>query len=111
MVIRVNPSGPPTPLQIIPPPNRFNPLTNPNPQIIEWRHVATPPVIELSSSDDESDWEDEEPYGPFYDIGDVRAYVDLRRSKRIWKKLTRMGASESNTSLKGKKKGKTISVG
>lgn len=91
VVIRVNPSGPATPLQIIPPPNHLNQLPNPNTQIIEWRHVAPPPVIELSSSDDESGSEDEEPYGPFYEIGDVRAYVDLRRSKRIWENVNKNG--------------------
>ena len=88
VVIRVNPSGPPIPIQSIPPPNL---LRNTNPQIIEWRHLAPPPVIVLSSSDDESDSEDEEPYGPFYEIDDVCAFRDLRRSKRIWENVNKNG--------------------
>lgn len=57
--------------------------------IIEWRHLPPPPVIEVSSdendeSDSSSDDDDDEPYGPFYDIDDVRAWVRLRRSKRVW---------------------------
>jgi hypothetical protein len=66
------------------------------PLIIEWRHVAPPPVIVLSSSDDESESDssssdDEWPYGPFYKIDDVRAWGELRRSKRIWENVNKNG--------------------
>lgn len=106
-VIRVNPTGKPTPLQIIPPPTTtgFNALPNPNPLIIEWRHLAPPPVIELSSSDDESDLEDEDPlYGPFYKIDDVGAYGELRRSKRIWENVNNNGGKRIKYFPQKKKK-------
>ena len=35
--------------------------------------------------------EDEKPYGLFYEIGDVRAYVDMRRSKKTWKNVNKNG--------------------
>jgi len=90
-----------------PPKGNPNPLTNANRKranrrdcpekslIVEWRNLPPPPLIEVSSNDEEksdsSSDDDYEPYGLLYNVDDVRAWVRLRRSKRVWHKVNENG--------------------
>lgn len=83
-------------------------FSDPHPDIVEWSHLAPPPVIELTSSPDESDhyqFSDDEPYGPEGPMDDEDVWLSLRRSKRIWDNVNKDGGKRINYFPKKKRRG------